>query len=761
MKQIVQSYHSGELELSKVPVPALGPRHILVQTAFSAVSLGTEGKKVTTARQSLVGKARSRPDLVQQVLRTAQQEGLLNTYRKVMNRLDEPVPLGYSAAGTVIAVGANVKEFRVGGRVACGGEGAAHAEVMAVPVNLCAKVPDGVSLEHAAFTTIGAIALQGVRQADVTLGECIAVVGLGLVGQLAVQLLKANGCRVLGIDLNPAKVAMAEKLGADQALARNDPNLEASVSTFSRGYGVDAVLITAATSSSDPMELAVQMCRDRGRIVVIGGVRMDVPRDACYYKELEVRLSRSYGPGRYDPTYEEKGVDYPIGYVRWTEKRNMEAFLDLLAAGKLNLADLITHRLPFEQAEQAYALLTAEHQDGPAPLGIIFEYGITKDHLTPTAQKVYTVTRPQSAIRNPQSAIGIGFIGAGSFARKFLIPLLAKHPHARLVGVATATGISGQHTAEKFGFAYSTGDYRQILEDPDVHCVFIATRHNLHASLAAEALRAGKAVFVEKPLALNLEQLREVVEAYQGVTQMTQHGEETRGGGDRKNHPLTLSPPLLVVGYNRRFAPLTGEVRDFFAGRAEPMAIHCRVNAGFIESKHWVHDPEEGGGRILGEVCHFIDLVAYLVGAPIRTVYAVGMDNIGRYHDDNVGITLTFADGSVGNILYLANGDTALPKERIEVFCQGATAVLDDFRRLELYRGGRRRVKKSAQDKGHRAEVVAFVEAIRGGKEVQTLFDGCIHSTAATLTVMESLRQGRQLEVHGVASLSSMAGKES
>jgi len=376
-----------------------------------------------------------------------------------------------------------VEEFRVGDRVACGGEGAAHAEVLCVPVNLCAKVPDGVSLEHAAFTTIGAIALQGLRQAGVTLGECVAVIGLGLLGQLAVQLLKANGCRVLGIDLDPAKVAMAEKLGADKTMVRGDPNLEAAVSAFSRGYGVDAVLITAAGSSNDPVELAVDMCRDRGRIVVVGGVKMDVPRDACYYKELEVRLSRSYGPWRYDPVYEEKGIDYPIGYVRWTEQRNMQAFLDLLAAGKLNLADLITHRFPFAQAEQAYPLLTADHPVDHAPLGIVFEYDTAKDHLSPSAQRVYTVNR-SSAIGHRPSAIGIGFIGAASFARKFLIPTRVKHPHVRLVGVATATGISGQHAADKFGFAYSTGDYRQILEDPDIQTVFIATRHNLHAPLA-------------------------------------------------------------------------------------------------------------------------------------------------------------------------------------------------------------------------------------------------------------------------------------
>jgi len=736
MKQIIQSYRTGRLELASVPAPALNSRHVLVQTAFSVVSLGTEGKKVTTARQSLLGKARSRPDLVRQVIRTAQREGIAATYSKVMNRLDEPVPLGYSAAGTVLAVGAGVEQLRVGDPVACGGDGAAHAEVLAVPVNLCTKVPDGVHLEHAAFTTIGAIALQGLRQAGGILGECVAVVGLGLLGQLAVQLLKANGCRVLGIDLDPAKVAMAERLGSDKAMARHDPNLKASVSAFSRGYGVDAVLITAASSGNDPVELAVEMCRDRGRIVVVGGVKMNVPRDACYYKELEIRLSRSYGPGRYDPIYEEKGVDYPIGYVRWTEQRNMQAFLDLLAAGKLNLADLITHRFPFDQAEQAYALLTAERHEGPAPLGIIFEYDTAKDHLSPSSQKVYTAN-PQSTIRNPstslrtspQSAIGTGFIGAGSFARKSLIPLLVKHPHARLVGVATATGISGQHAAQKFGFTYSTGDYRQILDDPDIHAVFITTRHNLHAPLAAEALRAGKAVFVEKPLALTKEQLADVAAAHQ------------------ESAIRSPQSAILMVGFNRRFAPLTQEMRRFFAGRIEPMVIHYRVNAGFIEGKHWVHDPEEGGGRILGEACHFIDLLIYLTGVPVRGLYAVGMDNAGRYRSDNVSITLTFADGSVGIVLYLANGDPLLPKERVEVFCQGATAVLDDFCRLEHYRDEQRTVKKGVQDKGHQAEVHAWIEAVRQGGPSPIPFNEVVLSTLTTLKVQESMQLGQPVAV--------------
>jgi predicted dehydrogenase/threonine dehydrogenase-like Zn-dependent dehydrogenase len=725
MKQIIQSYRTGELRLTDVPVPLPGPGYVLVQTAFSAVSLGTEGKKVTTARQSLVGKARSRPDLVRQVMRSAQREGIGSTYRKVMSRLDEPVSLGYSAAGIVVATGPGVETFQIGQRVACAGEGAAHAELLVVPVNLCAKVPDSVQLDHAAMATIGAIALQGVRQSAVTLGETVAVIGLGLVGLLTVQLLKANGCRVIGIDVDPAKVALAHALGADHALERGSADLKASVAAFSRGAGADAVILTAATTSNDPIELAVAIARDRGRLVVVGGIPMNIPRDAAYHKELEIKLSRSYGPGRYDPTYEEKGHDYPLSYVRWTEQRNMEAFLDLLASRHVDLAPLITHRFPFEQAEEAYALLTGERPREAPPAGVIFEYDTAKNHLASTSQLVPRAGAARAPGKLLGDVLGVGFIGAGSFARKFLIPPLVKQPGIQLLGVATATGMSGQGAAQKFGFHSSTGDYAAILNDPDIHTVFIATRHNLHSQVAAEALRAGKTVFVEKPLALTRDQLRQVVAAYESQAQQ--------------------GAAQLMVGFNRRFAPHVQELRRWFQDRIEPMAVQYRINAGFIEPSHWAQDPEEGGGRILGEVCHFIDLICFLVGAPLMMIYAQALDNGGRYRNDNVSITLRFADSSIGTILYLANGDAALPKERCEVFCQGASAVLDDFCRLELYRNGHRQARKAAQDKGHQAEVQAFIEAVRAGSELPISFAECVSSTLATLRVLESLQQGAPL----------------
>ena len=722
MKQVVQSYRTGELQLADVPVPRPRPGSVLVQTAFSAISLGTEGKKVTTARQSMVGKARSRPDQVEQVLQTVQREGIASAYRKVMDRLDQPISLGYSTAGTVIAVGENAEAFRVGDRVACAGEGiAAHAEVNAIPINLCVKVPDDVPLEAAAFSTLGAIAMQGVRQADVSLGETVVVLGLGLVGQLVVQLLKAAGCRVIGIDLDPDKAAFSEKLGADWSIVRTDPDVESKVLALTRGRGADVVVIAAATSSSDPVKLSADLCRDRGRVVSVGHVGLGLPRQVFYDKELSFTMSRSYGPGRYDPLYEEKGVDYPLGYVRWTENRNMEAFLDLIAAGKVNMEGMLTHRFKFEEAEQAYDLLASKDREGKAPLGVLFEYDASKDHLAATAQKVLTVDSGPTDVLDQQSGLGVGFIGAGSFARKFLVPPLAKYSNVRLVGVATATGISAKHVADKFGFSYSTGDYQQLLEDSEIQCIFIATRHNLHAQIAVEALRAGKVVFVEKPLALNWEQLEQVVTAQR----------ETGGH--------------LMVGFNRRFAPFVQEMQEFFGRRTEPMVAHYRVNAGYLEPDHWYHDPEEGGGRIMGEACHMVDLLAYLADSPIERVYAMAMDNVGRYHDDNVEISLQFADGSIGSVLYLANGDTSLRKERVEVHSLGNSAVLDDYQRLSLHRGNRAKTQKKRQDKGHRNEVSAFIEAIQGGKSLPLSFSACVESTAASLAAVDSLATGLPL----------------
>ncbi len=722
MKQIIQSYRTGELKLTEVPIPALIPGHVLVQTAFSVISIGTEGNKVATARRSVIGKARSRPDLVKQVLQTAQREGIFSTYQKVMNRLDEPVPLGYSAAGTVIALGTNVENFRVGDRVACGGESAGHAEVISVPINLCVKVPDAASLDEAAFTTLGAIALQGVRQAEAKIGESFVVIGLGLVGQLTVQLLKACGCHVIGVDLDPVKVDLATKLGADGGIPRTDAKLESKIYALTRGRGADGVIITAASESNDPIELATALCRDRGCIVAVGNVKLELPRQAFYDKELRFLISRSYGPGRYDPVYEEKGIDYPVGYVRWTEKRNMEAFVDQLAQGIIRIQEIISHRFKFEDAERAYDLLTKENKESHSPLGILFEYEGSSDYLSLVTHRVDVqakVAVQKNASNQSHSTIGIGLIGAGSFARKYLIPELARNASVRLCGVATARGFSGHHVANKFGFGYSTGNYQDILEDPDTHCVFIATRHNLHAQLSIEALRAGKAVFVEKPLALCRDELNDISSAQS----------ETSG--------------QLLVGFNRRFSKHIIRIKEFFRDRSEPIAIQYRVNAGYIEPDHWIQDVEVGGGRILGELCHFIDLVLHLSGSLLSTVSAIKMDNVGRYKDDNLLVNLSFEDGSVASISYFANGDLGLEKERMEVYCQGSVAVLTDFKRLELYTDGDHKVPiRNKLDKGHSQEIIAFVDSIKKNQDSPIPFHELYASTSATLAVQESLRLG-------------------
>jgi polar amino acid transport system substrate-binding protein len=680
-----------------------------VRTAFSAISLGTEGMKVTRAAKGLVGMARERPDQVRQVLDTLRREGPAATYNKVMNRLDAPTPLGYSLAGVVDAVGAGVTEFQPGDRVACAGEGiAAHAEMVAVPRNLCARVPDGVALEDAAFTTIGAIAMQGVRQAGLAVGETVAVVGLGLVGQLAVQICRAAGCRVFGVDLDSAKCELAVRNGAAQAVTRNDPHLEERLLQFTGGRGADAVLVTAATPSSDPVQLAVTLCRDRGTVVVLGIVGMEFQFDKAIKREVQIRMSRSYGPGRYDPQYELHGTDYPIGYVRWTEQRNMDSFMELLATGAVRLESIVSHRFRFAEAEAAYAQVR-DRESGHA-MGILLAY----DTTAPLPSRVELAPAPQAAA----GEIVLGVIGAGNFARNTLLPAL-RPLGIRFRVVANATGLSARHAADRFTFESCTARAEDVLEDPVVTWVLIATRHDTHAPLAAAALRAGKSVFVEKPLAMTREELAEVLGAH-------------RGGG------------RLMVGFNRRFAPATDKVLEVFHGHAEPLVINYRVNAGYLPPTHWLQDPVLGGGRVIGEACHFIDWMRYLVGAPITSVSAGAMANGGVYSNDNIAVQLRFQDGSLGNLLYVANGDTALPKEYVEVFGQRSAAIIDDYRVVRRYVKGREDVQKlGSQDKGHRTQMARVVEALRSGGEMPIPAAQLFEVTEATFAVLDSIASGQ------------------
>jgi polar amino acid transport system substrate-binding protein len=710
MKQVIQSYRTGELKVADVPAPGVEPGSVLVVTSASLVSIGTEKMVMDLAKKSLLGKARDRPDLVKKAIARIGRDGVVATVSAVRSKLEQPIPLGYSSVGRVVAVGEGVAGINVGARVACAGAKVAnHAEVNLVPQNLCALVPDDVPDEVAAFVTVGAIALQGVRIAGVALGEVYAVVGLGLIGQITVQLVKAAGGRVLGIDLDPAKVELARKLGADLAVVRDD-DVASRAAALTAGRGVDGVLITAATASDDPVQLAGEICRDRGRVVAVGAVGMNLPRRPYYDKELSFYLSRSYGPGRYDPLYEEAGIDYPIGYVRWTEQRNMEAFLDQCAAKRLDLAPLVSHRFPIERAEEAYKLIGS----GAGALGILLMYPAQ------AAQKGHERTVEVPSRGQPiRGDVGVSVIGAGGFASGVLVPALAKVQGVRLDAIVSARGLSARHLADKLGFASCSTDAAAALGGTSV-AVVIATRHNLHADQAIAALRAGKHVFVEKPLCLSEEELQAIL------------AERERAG------------KLLMVGYNRRFSPLALELAAFLAGRRAPLVMSCRVNAGTIPADSWIHDPAVGGGRIVGEICHFIDLAAFLAGAPPTSVHCQGVaPGSSARNDDNVLVTVGFGDGSVCSIAYVASSDASVGKERFEVMGDGAWAVLEDFRYLELRRAGKRRVmRKLVQDKGHAAELRAFVAAIRGGGPHPIEPATMAAVSLATFAAVESLRDG-------------------
>lgn len=712
MKFVSQHLRSGMLSVDDAPEPSCRSWGVLVANHASLISAGTEKMFIDFAGKSMLGKARERPDLVRQVLDKVKKDGLAPTLQTVFSKLDQPIPLGYSCAGVVEAVGTGAEEFAVDDRVACAGMGyASHAGKVFVPKNLTVRIPAGVSFEDASYVTLGAIALQGVRVAEPRLGDAVAVIGLGLLGQLTVQLLRANGCRVCGIDLDPAKVALARELGADAAVLRSE-DVHGAIAQFTGGVGADVVIITAAADSNDPIELAGEIARDRGIVCMVGAVGMDVPRKTYYDKELQLRLSRSYGPGRYDPKYEEGGQDYPIGYVRWTERRNMEEFLRLVGAGQVTPSRLTTHQFPIEEAEKAYAIVTGK--DAQPFLGIVLQY--------PADEAPVRSIQLRPVERRKTGRIGVGFIGAGSFAKAALLPRFRSASDCELVGVATASGMNARVTGEKFGFGYCTTESAQVLADERVDAVVIATRHGSHARLVVDALHAGKAVFVEKPLALDEAGLQAVLDA-----------QEATGG-------------LVTVGFNRRFSPLIDQLRTHFAS-TRPLALQYRINAGAIPPAMWVHDPADGGGRIIGEVCHFVDLMQAITGeVPVAvSAFAMGGPTAGLH--DTVSVTMKFSSGSVGGISYYANGDKSFPKERLEVFGGDGIAVLDDFRELTLTRGGkRRRTRRMGQDKGYDQEVRAFLGAVHGGVPPIPL-QSLVATTRATFCIEESLRTGSAVEV--------------
>lgn len=726
MKQLLQDARTGELQIAEVPAPQLLPGCVLVRVAASLVSAGTERASAEFASKGLFAKAKARPDLVRDVMAKMRRDGLAATLQTVRSRLDQPQSLGYSSAGVVVAVGDGVVDIQVGDRVACAGAGyAVHAELACVPRMLVAKIPDRgefsaqVTYSEAAFGTIGAICLHGIRTAQVTLGDTVAVIGLGLLGQITVQLLKAAGCRVFGMDLLQQRADLARESGAE-AVCIEAREFRDRCFEKTGGVGVDSVLITAETPSSEPVNLAAELARDRAIVVAVGTVGMELHRKLYYEKELDFRISRSYGPGRYDVAYELKGRDYPIGHVRWTETRNLAAFLQFIADGKLNLPALITHRFPLEQARRAYDLIAGNTQE--FFLGVVIDYADVESATIPNL----TERIPVATVAPQSSSIGLGVLGAGSFTQNTLLPALKTISEVSLIGVCNATGPRSRKAAEKFGFSYCTNSETELLQDPDIKAVLIGTRHHLHACQASAALRAGKAVFCEKPLCLKEGELAELVRA-------------------STNNPGAF----LMVGFNRRFAPMAVQMKKFLAQIDEPLAIHYRVNAGFIPSDHWVNDPEQGGGRILGEVCHFVDFLCFLSGTCPAEVQAQIVGNPGQYSMDNVVASLKFANGSVGTISYLASGDKSASKERVEVFGGGSIAILEDFRRLELVRNGRKRVTRArwAQDKGHKAEMRAFVDAVRGGMRTPIPFEQIVGSTLATLRLQNSCQTGQPLKV--------------
>lgn len=695
MLQLLQSLRDGATTLPKIPCPAAGRSSLLLRSRATLISAGTERMLLDFGKAGWIDKARQQPDQVRKVLEKVRTDGLAATLESVQAKLDQPIPLGYSNAGVVLEAGAGVSGFQPGDRVASNG---AHAEVVRVPANLCARIPDSVPDEHAAFTVVAAIALEGIRLAQPTLGETFVVIGLGLIGLIAVQLLRAQGCRVLGIDFDARKAELARRFGAETVVLSNGEDPVAAAERFTGGRGVDGVLITAATKSNEPVHQAALMCRKRGRIVLVGVTGLQLSRDDFYKKELSLQVSCSYGPGRYDNEYEEGGHDYPYGFVRWTAQRNFEAALEMMASGRLDVAPLITHRFPFERATEAYDLM----QTDGFYLGILLEYP-----AEPSLERTVALN-PVASL--PAAKGNLGFIGAGGYASKILIPAF-KSAGAGLVSVASSGGVSAAHAGRKFGFAQATTDVDALLSDARTDTVVIATRHNSHAELVCRALQAGKHVFVEKPLALNTAEVDEIEALYTRLEER----------------------PLLMVGFNRRFAPQVVKMRELLRAVPGAKAFVYTVNAGAIPAEHWTLNAEAGGGRIVGEACHFIDLLRFLAGVPAKAIHSTALSA------QTATITLGFEDGSIGTVHYLANGYKSFPKERLEVFAGNRILRLDNFRKLTGYGWpGFRRMNLWRQDKGANACAAAFLKAVRERSSSPIPFGELIEVARLTLSAARS-----------------------
>ena len=751
MKQILQSLKTGVTEVVEIPAPGVSRGQLLIATSRTLVSAGTERMLVDFGKAGWIAKARQQPEKVKQVLDKILTDGLVPTVDAVFNKLDQSLPLGYCNAGVVIEIGEGLRhaqtDIHIGDRVVSNGP---HAEMVCVPRNLCAKIPDGVSDDEAAFTVLGAIALQGVRLAMPTLGERFMVFGLGLVGLLTVQFLRASGCPVLAVDVSAVRLRLAEDFGAETVDLSKGTDPVAAALAWTGGRGVDGVLIAASAKGDDIVHQAAQACRKRGRIILVGVVDLNLNRNDFYEKEITFQVSCSYGPGRYDEKYEQAGQDYPIGFVRWTEQRNFEAVLESMRTGQLRVKELITHRLTLEEAAAAYDKVLHD----PGALGIVIEYpeGVaTPELLQVEAEKNEIASaslcnddaqkgldsrlRGNDKERRGNDVVNVGVIGAGNYALATLLPALS-HTSAKLAYIADINGVNAAHAARKFKAAKAVSDYKQIMNDPAVHAVFVLVGHHLHSRFVCEALDAGKNVFVEKPLAINEGQLEEVVQSYKGVTLRQVQGEK-----------------LVMVGFNRRFSPHTVKIRELLAGRTEPLTMTMTVNAGLIPPDHWTQDSERGGGRIIGEGCHFIDLLAHVAGAPVVQVSAQMIGGNKPVRDDKMSILLKFADGSVGTVHYFANGAKSYPKEILEIFGDGRVIRMENFRVTTGYGfKGFSSFRTWRQDKGHRAEIAAFVDAVASGGPPLIPFDEIVNVTKASFAAVESAMKGTVVRVNGAIS---------
>ncbi|HDZ01951.1 MAG TPA: oxidoreductase [Nitrospirae bacterium] len=726
MKIIAQNYSNGNLEMLEIPM-ITSRSGLLVETTASLVSVGTEKAMIDVAKKSLIGKALARPDWVRQVIDKVKTEGLMEAWRQSKARLDMPVPLGYSCAGIVREVNNTEDDFRVGDSVACSGSGyASHAEWNVVPPNLCVKIPDNVSFEDASYVALGGIAMEAVRLAEPEFGHKIGVIGLGLLGQLAVQILRTAGCHVVGIDISAQKCELALKHGAEAVAVTGKDDPVAIANDFSGHAGLDAVIILASVDSDEPLIQAAGMCRERGKIIAGGLIGLNIPRQAFFEKELYFAVSKAWGPGMFDPDYEERGFKYPIAYARWTAQRNMDEFLRMLSLGRISLSDITTHRFSFEKALDAYRLILSGKE--PA-IGVVLHYP-EHDNRPEVADERMTRILQTGPVKQQAKISGVsaGLIGAGLFARGTLLPALKKVSGITLTGVASSRGLSGKNLADSYKFRYATTDYRELLKDDNINMVFILTRHNSHKKFVCEALKAGKAVFVEKPLCINKDELKEIIDTYLSLV-------------------TNDSTPFLMVGFNRRFAPATRQCIEFIGQAKKSSVVQIRCNAGYIPAESWVHKKDEGGGRIIGEVCHFVDLAQAITGGTPAKVFASCTESSQGVRD-NLTISMKMDNGAAVAITYASNGDKSFQREEVQVFAGGAVCVINNFKSVDFISSGKQRVKKSLEvDRGHIGEIKATCDALKNGNPSPIDFKSLIATTLATFAIEESITTGEAVEV--------------